>query len=147
MDSFKSQPQDIACNADVIYSKLANPAAVRQHIEENMDKLPPEVQQQISSVRFEDDALSVASPMGEVRLAIDHGQCVPEQKIVYTATLAPVPICLVVNLSQQDEGHTQGIAELQLELPFFLRAMVKPQLEKAADQLGQVLTRLPYDKL
>jgi len=38
-------------------------------------------------------------------------------------------------------------AELQLQLPFFLRKMVEGQLQEGAERFGELLSRIPFDRL
>ena len=85
--------------------------------------------------------------MGEVTLALDHEQSVDGQRVVYTASQSPVPINMVVNLDAQPDGTTMSTAELQLQLPFFLRKMVEGQLQQGANQFGELLARIPFERL
>jgi len=147
MESYKSQPQDIACNARVIYDKLTNPSLIQQQIERHAAQLDDSTRAHLDTVRFTQDAIAIQSPMGEVTLALDHEQSVPGERVVYRANQSPVPLNMVVNLAAQDDNNTQSVAELQLELPFFLRKMVDSQLKQGAQQFGELLARIPFDKL
>ena len=85
--------------------------------------------------------------MGEVSLSLDHENSIEGQRVVYTASQSPVPINMVVNLEAQDDGTTMSTAELQLNLPFFLRKMVEGQLQEGANRFGELLARIPFDRL
>jgi hypothetical protein len=54
---------------------------------------------------------------------------------------------MVINLQSQDDGTTMSTAELQLQLPFFLRKMVEGQLQEGAERFGELLSRIPFDRL
>jgi hypothetical protein len=147
MESFKSTPHIIACDAATIYSKLTNPSLIHQQIEANADRIDSEARQHLDTVKFTEDSISIQSPMGEVTLALDHENCIEGERIVYTAKESPVPINMVINLERQDEASTMSSAELQLKLPFFMRKMVEGPLQEGAERFGDLLSRIPFDRL
>ncbi len=147
MESFKSNPHMIACDAATIYSKLTNPSLIKNQIEANADRIDDEARQHLDTVKFSEDSIAIQSPMGEVTLSLDHNNSIEGERVVYTASSSPVPINMVINLQPQEDQTTMSTAELQLELPFFLRKMVEGQLKEGAERFGQLLARIPFDKL
>lgn len=147
MESFKSTPHVIACDAATIYSKLINPSLIKNQIDAHADKIDSEARQHLDTVNFTEDSIAIQSPMGEVTLALDHENSIEGQRVIYTASQSPVPINMVINLEQQPDETTLSTAELQLNLPFFLRKMVEGQLQEGANRFGELLARIPFDKL
>jgi hypothetical protein len=147
MESFKSTPHIIACDAATIYSKLTNPSLIQQQIEANADRIDEQARQHLDTVKFTEDSISIQSPMGEVALSLDRENSIEDERVVYTASSSPVPINMVINLQSQDDGTTMSTAELQLQLPFFLRKMVEGQLQEGAERFGELLSRIPFDRL
>ncbi len=147
MESFKSTPHSIACDAATIYSKLTNPSLIQQQIEANADRIDEQARQHLDTVKFTEDSISIQSPMGEVALSLDRENSIEDERVVYTASSSPVPINMVINLQSQDDGTTMSTAELQLQLPFFLRKMVEGQLQEGAERFGKLLSRIPFDRL
>lgn len=147
MESFKSTPHSIACDAATIYSKLTNPSLIQQQIEANADRIDEQARQHLDTVKFTEDSISIQSPMGEVALSLDRENSIEDERVVYTASSSPVPINMVINLQSQDDGTTMSTAELQLQLPFFLRKMVEGQLQEGAERFGELLARIPFEKL
>jgi hypothetical protein len=147
MESFKSTPHSIACDAATIYSKLTNPSLIHQQIEPNADRIDERARQHLDTVKFTEDSISIQSPMGEVALSLDRENSIEDERVVYTASSSPVPINMVINLQSQDDGTTMSTAELQLQLPFFLRKMVEGQLQEGAERFGELLSRIPFDRL
>lgn len=147
MESFKSTPHSIACDAATIYSKLTNPSLIQQQIEANADRIDEQARQHLDTVKFTEDSISIQSPMGEVALSLDRENSIEDECVVYTASSSPVPINMVINLQSQDDGTTMSTAELQLQLPFFLRKMVEGQLQEGAERFGELLSRIPFDRL
>ena len=91
---------------------------------------------------YEDDGISVESPMGMLKLSVC--ESVAPTMVKYTAQSSPVPFGLTINLSPIDEHHTQSITELNIELPMMLRAMVGSKLSDGAKKLGEMIAKLPY---
>lgn len=147
MESFKSTPHSIACDAATIYSKLTNPSLIQQQIEANADRIDEQARQHLDTVKFTEDSISIQSPMGEVALSLDRENSIEDERVVYTASSSPVPINMVINLQSQEDGTTMSTAELQLQLPFFLRKMVEGQLQEGAERFGELLSRIPFDRL
>jgi len=137
----------IACDAATIYSKLTNPSLIKNQIEAHADRIDGEARQHLDTVKFSEDSIAIQSPMGEVTLSLDHNNSIEGERVVYTASSSPVPINMVINLQPQDDQTTMSTAELQLELPFFLRKMVEGQLKEGANRFGELLARIPFDKL
>ena len=147
MESFKSSPHAIACSAATIYSKLTNPSLIKNLIDEHADKIEGEARQHLDTVKFSEGSISIQSPMGEVSLSLDREQSIEGQRVVYTASQSPVPINMVINLEPQSDDTTMSTAELQLQLPFFLRKMLEDQLQEGANRFGDLLARIPFDRL
>ena len=147
MESFKSNPHAIACDAATIYSKLINPSLIKSQIDAHADQINEEARQHLDAVRFEEDSIAIKSPMGEVVLALDPENSIEGQRVVYTASQSPVPVNMVINLEPQPDDTTMSTAELQLSLPFFVRKMVEGQLQEGADRFGELLARIPFDRL
>ena len=147
MESFKSTPHGIACDAATIYSKLTDPSLIKRQIEAHADQMDASALQHLEAVKFGEDSIAIQSPMGEVTLSLDRENSIEDEKVVYTASSSPVPINMVINLEPQDDGTTMSTAELQLKLPFFMRKMVESQLVEGANRFGELLARIPFDRL
>ena len=145
METYKSDKVVIDHNIELIYSKLSNPSMFKEKLENNMDRLPDEAREHLDKVKFEDDGISIDSPMGAVKLSVS--ESVEPNMVKYVAESSPVPFGLTINLEAIDEEHTNAIAEINIELPFMLRAMVGGQLKEGAQKMGEVLARLPYGEM
>ena len=147
METFKSSPHSIPCDASTIYSKLTAPSLIKRQIEEHADHIDASAREHLDTVRFGEDYISIQSPMGEVTLSLDKENSIEGERVVYTASSSPVPINMVINLEPQADQSTLSTAELQLQLPFFLRKMVEGQLQEGANRFGELLSRIPFDRL
>lgn len=147
MDTYRSENTTIHHNINTVYNALTHPERFKTLIEENIDRLPEQAREHIGKLQFEPEGIAIESPMGPVRLAIDHDQCQNPNRIVYTAAQAPVNFNLTIDLTQKDEENTDSVAAINVDLPFFIRGMVGNQLKAGAARFGEVLAMLPYESM
>ena len=142
MESYKSDLVAIDCDVQTVFSKLSDPEVLKRQLEANLDKLSEEARENLGKVSFGGDSITIESPMGPLKLALT--EKVEPNKIAFAATQSPVPFGMAINLRDAGNGSTEAEAELQLELPVFLRAMVGGKLKDGARMFGKVLASLPY---
>lgn len=145
METYKSDINRINCNIGTVFAKLSNPSIFQEQIEKNLDRMPDDARENLSKVKFEPDGISIESPMGPLKMAIQ--EVVEPNKIVFGAAQSPVAFNLIINLTEVDEENTDSETHLQLDLPLMLRAMVGGKLKDAAKMFGEMLTKLPYKEL
>lgn len=142
MDKYKSEKNIIPHPIEAVYDKLAHPEGFKSHIDANLEHLPGEAAEALKGVSFDSGGITLNSPMGPLRLGVEDSE--PPHKVVYKAQQSPVPFCLTVHLQGTPEGLTESVAELEIELPFMLKAMVGSKLKDGVDQLGKMLANLPF---
>ena len=145
METYKSDKVTINHNINLIYSKLSDPSIFKAQIDNNMDRLPDEAREHLKSVKFEEDGISVESPMGTLKLSVSESQ--EPTMVKYTAQSSPVPFGVTINLDSVDENTTQAVTELNIELPFMLKAMVGGKLSEGAQKMGELIAKLPYGEM
>ena len=145
MQHYKSDRHIINHDINTVYGKLSNPDVLRQQLEKNADNLPPEAKENLSKVQFTSEGISIESPMGPMVLGVT--ESVEPMRVVYAAANMPVNFNLTIELEPVDEAQTAAVAQINIDLPFMLRAVVGGQLGDAARQLGSMLAVLPYDTL
>ena len=145
METYKSDKVVIDHNIELIYSKLSNPAMFKEKMEQNMDRIPDEAREHLDNLKFEDDGISINSPMGAMKLSVS--ESVEPCLVKYVVESSPVPFGLTINLEAIDEEHTSAIAEINIELPMMVRAMVGGKLSEGAKKMGEVLAKLPYGEM
>ena len=145
METYKSDINRINCNIGTVFAKLSNPSIFQEQIEKNLERMPDDARENMSKVKFEPDGISIESPMGPLKMAIQ--EVVEPNKIVFGAAQSPVAFNLIINLTEVDEENTDSETHLQLDLPLMIRAMVGGKLKDAAKMFGEMLTKLPYKEL
>ena len=134
METYKSDKVTINHNINLIYSKLSDPSIFKAQIDNNMDRLPDEAREHLKSVKFEEDGISVSESQEPTM-------------VKYTAQSSPVPFGVTINLESVDENTTQAVTELNIELPFMLKAMVGGKLSEGAQKMGELIAKLPYGEM
>ena len=117
----------------------------KEQMEKNMDRIPDDAREHLDKVKFEEDGISIDSPMGAVKLSVS--ESVAPNLVKYVAESSPVPFGLTVNLEAIDDEHTNAIAEINIELPMMIRAMVGGKLTEGAQKMGEVIAKLPYGEM
>lgn len=145
METYKSEINRINCNIGTVFAKLSNPSIFQEQIEKNLDNMPEDAQENMRKVKFESDGITIESPMGPLKMAIQEVE--EPTRIMFGAAQSPVAFNLIINLTEVDEENTDCETQLQLDLPIMLRAMVGGKLKDAARMFGEMLAKLPYKAL
>ena len=83
--------------------------------------------------------------MGALKLSVS--ESVEPTMVKYTAQSSPVPFGVTVNLEPIDDTHTQAVTELNIDIPFMLKAVVGGKLSEGALKMGEMIAKLPYGEL
>lgn len=144
MDSYKSEVHNIPCDADTIFDRLTHPGRFKEALATHAGQLPEEAREHLGKVELGEESFTLQSPMGPISVGVDHEQSEPGQRVVYAAQHSPVPFNMVIHLTPTGDHDTDSQAELQLDLPFFMRKLVEQQLSDGAKKLGEAIAKLPY---
>lgn len=144
MESYKSEKQTINAPVGAIYYSLTHLSTLIERLGDKMADLPENVRLQLQQVTITDEGIAINSPMGAVQLVPDERNCVENSRVAYVAAQSPLKFSLQVDLRPVDDNVTEAEAQLNVELPFFLRGMVERPLRDGAAKMGQVLAGLPY---
>ena len=142
MESYKSEPRVVAYPTQQLYNLLTSPEMLEQIVASRAEQIPEDLREQLSALRF-DGGVIINTPMGDLKFAVDPEHCEPGHVVHYTAQGSPIDLNLVFTLDPVDEGTTQGVAELQVDLPMLLRPVAGPLLKQAVAHMGQMLDMVP----
>ena len=115
---------------DDAFDKLADTKALQARLE----SLPDDRRNQLQGLKFDDDAISLASPVGELRFVAQ--EKLPPERIVFAADGSPIPLSVIINLSEKSATETGVSVVIDADLPFMLKAMVGSKLKDAVDQIS-----------
>ena len=145
MQTYSSDKNIIACDIHTVYAKLSNPQVLQTQLEQHADRLPQEARDNLQKVQFTPQGISIESPMGNIVLGVTGS--VEPSTVTYEAQNSPLAFNLTVSLEEMDENTTQAQAQIGIDIPIFLRAMVGNQLAEAAKKMGEMLALIPYRDL
>lgn len=154
--TFESTIKIVPYAPDVVYAKLAdlnnlsllkealNSPEYATRLEQAVpaDKLA-EARQAIESMTFDTDSVSVASPMGNVRLTIVDREA--PKMIKLAGEGLPIDINLWIQLLPHDDGTTSLMkVTIKADLNIFIKAMVSKPLKQGVEKMAEILAALPY---
>lgn len=125
--SLKASPQQIA-------DKFADLSGMQSLV----DQMPDEERQRVGDVKFTKDTITIAAPaVGEMCFTVTQRS---EQGVRLEAS-QPLPMALFIDLETEGDG-SRATTGIDIELPMMLRPLLGPQLQKAAQQFGKIMTRI-----
>lgn len=98
---------------------------------------------QVSDLNFTQDTASCKISGMDVTFRIVERED-PMKCVKYVAENSPIPATLWVQLLPKAPYETKCRVTLEVDIPFFLKPMVGKKLDGAADQLAEMLTKIPY---
>lgn len=109
-------------------------------MQEIMDRMPDEQRKQIGDVILTKDRITITTQqVGEINFTVTERT---DNRVVFTAQGAPVPLSLVINLKELSSESTELTTSMEVEIPAFLKPMIGGAMQKAVDQFGQLMQKL-----
>ncbi|MCM1033806.1 MAG: hypothetical protein NC405_08675 [Odoribacter sp.] len=109
-------------------------------MQEIMDRMPDEQRKQIGDVTLTKDRITITTQqVGEINFTVTERT---DNRVVFTAQGAPVPLSLVINLKELSSESTELTTSMEVEIPAFLKPMIGGAMQKAVDQFGQLMQKL-----
>jgi hypothetical protein len=137
MATYKSKPARVNRSARDLYNRFSDMTALQGALEQ----LSEEQRKQIGDIEFTTDSLKIVTPqVGEICFVIK--ERVEPTKIVFGTASSPVPLTMDVNFAEVDANATDVTTSIDVEIPAIVRPMVGPQLQKAADKFGELISGL-----
>lgn len=124
-------------NLGTLKERLDDPAVAEKMAQQlSADKME-EARRQLDNMQFDEDSVTIQSPMGAITLRIVERE---EPKLVkFQAENSPVPVTLWLQLLPVGESESKLRVTLGAELNIFIKQMVGNKLQQAADGLANIL--------
>ncbi len=136
MATYKGQPVAVGHTGTEIAEKFSD----LRNFEEKINALPAEQREKLNGLTFEKDAVSFdVNMVGHVTFRI---QELGEERIRMQSEGTPMPLTLSLEMKNLSGQSTQITPTAELEIPFMLKAMVGPHIQKAMDQIGGLIATL-----
>jgi len=152
MAKYESQVKEVNALQENVYNRLAD----LSQLQAMKDNMPAEIKEQIkakmneetggklqlSNFRFDTDTANFkASGMDVCIRIIDRD---PIKCVKFSADNSPVAFTLWIQMLPAGPYTTKIRVTLDIDIPFYLRPMIGSKLDGAADQIAEMLTRIPY---
>lgn len=139
MATYKSKPAKVNRSAEDLYSRFSDMSA----LQEQLNNLPEEQRKQIGDVEFTADTLRITTPqVGEIAFEIK--ERIAPSKIVFGTASSPVPLTMEVYIAPDGPAASEVTTVIDVEIPAIVRPIIGPQLQKAADKFGELISGLSH---
>lgn len=152
MAKYESKVKEVNALQANVYNRLSDLSQL-QAIKDNM---PAEVKEQIkakmneetggklalSNFNFTTDTASFKASGMDVCIRIIDRE--PTKCVKFTADNSPIAFTLWIQMLPAGPYTTKIRVTLDVDIPFYLRPMIGSKLDGAADQIAEMLTRIPY---
>jgi hypothetical protein len=105
-----------------------------------VDKLPDSERQKIGELSFQQDAISIVNPqIGNLTFRVVERS----ENLIKMSASQPLAMSLNVNMAPTDSAaSTELTTVIDINIPVFLKGMLAPHLQKAADQFGTLMAKI-----
>lgn len=152
MAKYESQIKEINALQENVYNRLSDLSQLQQM----KDNMPAEVKEQIkakmaadsdgkvqvSNFSFTADTVCFKANGMDVCIRIIDRE--PNKCVKFTADNSPIAFTLWIQMLPQGPYQTKIRVTLDVDIPFYLRPMIGKKLDGAADQIAEMLTKIPY---
>lgn len=144
MALYNSGEVRLGASAEKVYSKLSDLENLRSLLENvPVDKIPEDKRGLFESIVLTSDSISVpAGPVGALTFRVKEKR--EPSYIRLDAENSPMPMSLAMNLTPDGADACLAKVDIDIAIPPMLKPMIGGQLQKMADQFGQVLQAIPF---
>lgn len=137
MAKYSSEKVTINHPAEAVFSRLTNIADFKTRL----DSVPEEARKHLEGLKFGDDSIIINAPgVGDLEFRVIEKK--EPELVKLGASNSPVPFDITIHLTPETASSTLAQAEINLELPAILKAMVGGKLQEAANQFGNMLPKM-----
>ncbi len=137
MATYKSKPAKIDRPAQEIFARFSD----MSRLQETLDKLPADQRDKIGQVEFTQDSIRITtSQVGDILFKVK--EKVEPTKIVFGTESSPVPLTMEVDIKPLTDTTSEVETVIDVEIPAIVRPIIGPQLQKAADKFGELISGL-----
>ncbi|WP_434502109.1 SRPBCC family protein [Prevotella sp.] len=136
MATFESTIRQINYPQQNVYNLLSD----LSNIERIKDRLPED---KIKDLTFDENSISISSPMGAVKLNIierEEPSC-----IKFETEKSPLPFNLWIQILPVDEASSKIKLTIKAELNPFIKGMVSKPLQEGIEKIADALQMIKYD--
>jgi len=152
MARYESQVKEVNALQESVYNRLSD----LSQLQAMKDNMPQEMKEQIkakmneetggklqlSNFSFTTDAANFKASGMDVCIRIIERE--PVKCVKFSADNSPVAFTIWIQMLPAGPYTTKIRVTLDVDIPFYLRPMIGGKLDGAADQIAEMLTKIPY---
>lgn len=131
-------------SADSVFEKLSNLENLQGMLNKvPADKVPEDKRQMFENIRITKDTIEVpGGPMGNLIFRVVEREA--PSLIKLKGEGIPIEMALVLHISPLTDTTSNAKVDIDINIPAMLKPMVGGQIQKIANQFGEVLGAIPF---
>ena len=131
-------------SADSVFEKLSNLENLQGMLNKvPADKVPEDKRQMFENIRITKDTIEVpGGPMGNLIFRVIEREA--PSLIKLKGEGIPIEMALVLHISPLTDTTSNAKVDIDINIPAMLKPMVGGQIQKIANQFGEVLGAIPF---
>ncbi|MCH5231598.1 MAG: SRPBCC family protein [Muribaculaceae bacterium] len=130
--------------AETVYNKLSNLENLRGMLDKvPADRIPEDKRQMFENIVITPDTIEVpGGPMGSLTFRVTERKS--PSLIKLKGEGIPMQMSLSLHVAPKTETSSEAKVDLDIDIPMMLRPLIGGQIQKIADQFGDVLGAIPF---
>ena len=144
MSTYKSDSVTIHNSAENVFSRLSNLENLKGMLAQApADSIPADKREMLESITITPDSISVpAGPVGSLTFRVV--EKVAPTLVKLSAENSPMPLTLALDITPKGAEECSARVDIDIAIPAMLKPMIGGQIQKMADQFGQMLKSIPF---
>lgn len=144
MAIYSSGKVTLNASANAVFDKLSNLENLRGLLDKvPADRIPEDKRQMFENIVITPDTIEVpGGPMGNLRFRVTERKAPSLVKLKGEGV--PVEMALVLHVEPMTDTSSSANVDLDINIPAMLKPMVGGQIQKIANQFGDVLGAIPF---
>ena len=144
MAIYSSNKITINAPAQVVFDKLSNLENLKGLLEKvPASSIPDDKRQMFENIKITPDAIEIpGAPMGNLIFRVAEKKA-PEY-IRLNGEGIPIQMALVLHVEPNGPESSRAKVDVDIDIPAMLKPMIGGQIQKIADQFGNVLGAIPF---
>ncbi len=144
MSTYKSDSVTLNTSAENLFSRLSNLENLKAMLDNApADAIPADKREMLESITITPDSISVpAGPVGSLTFRVV--EKVEPTLVKLSAENSPMPLTLALDITPKGPEECAAKVDIDIALPAMLKPMIGGQIQKMADQFGQILKSIPF---
>lgn len=144
MTSYSSPEVTLPASAEQVFDRLSNLQNLQGLLDKvPADKIPEDKRQMFENIIITPDSIQIpGGPMGNLTFKVS--EKLKPSLISLNGEGVPVKMSVDLHISPLSESSSQAKVVFNIDIPALLKPMIGGQIQKIANQFGDVLGAIPF---